>query len=121
MGQEKVVILSYGLWHRIFGGRDDAIGQDLRLGGEPYRIAGVMDSQFRFLNPEIQLFRPAAFTAQDRSDESRHSNNWQQFARLKPGTTIEQAQSQVDASIRSANGPRAPWRWPFAPARRPRQ
>ena len=55
VGQEKVVILSYGFWQRGCGGRDEAIGQDLRLGGAPYRIVGVMDPQFRFLNPEIQL------------------------------------------------------------------
>ena len=110
VGQEQVVILSYGFWQRVFGGRDEAIGQDLRLGGEPYRIVGVMDPGFRFLNPDIQLFRPAAFTAQDRSDESRHGNSWQQFARLEPGTTIEQAQSQVDA-INAANFQRFPaWR-----------
>ncbi len=110
VGQEKVVILSHGFWQRVFGGRDEAIGQDLRLGGEPYRIVGVMAPDFRFLNPDIQLYRPAAFTARERSDESRHSNNWQQFARLKPGATVIQAQSQVDA-INAANFERFPaWR-----------
>ena len=94
----------------MFGGRDDAIGQDLRLGGEPYKIVGVMPPGFVFLNPDIQLFRPAAFTAREKSDESRHSNNWQQFGRLKPGATLEQAQSQLDA-INAANLERFPqWR-----------
>ena len=110
LGQEKVVILTHGLWQRLFGGRDDAIGQDLRLGGEPYKIVGVMPQGFVFLNPDIQLYRPAAFTARDKSDESRHSNNWQQFARLAPGATLEQAQSQLDA-INAANLERFPqWR-----------
>jgi len=107
LGQEKVVILSHGFWQRVFGGRDDAIGQDLRLGGELHRVVGVMDPGFRFLNPDIQLYRPAAFTAAEKSDESRHSNNFQQFARLKDGTTIEQAQSQLDA-INAANFERFP-------------
>jgi predicted permease len=107
VGQEKVVILSHGFWQRVFGGRDDAIGQDLRLGGELYRIVGVMAPAFRFLDPDIQLYRPAAFTAQEKSDDSRHSNNWQQFARLKTGATIEQAQSQIDA-INATNLERFP-------------
>ena len=107
LGQDKVVILSHGFWQRVFGGRDDAIGQDLRLGGELHRVVGVMDPAFRFLNPDIQLYRPAAFTAAEKSDDSRHSNNWQQFARLKDGATIEQAQSQVDA-INAANFERFP-------------
>ena len=110
LGQEKVVILSYGLWQRLFGGRDDAIGQDLRLGGEPYKIVGVMPRDFVFLNPDVELFRPAAFSAREKSDESRHSNNWQHFGRLKPGATLEQAQSQLDA-INAANFERFPqWR-----------
>lgn len=107
LGQEKVVVLTHGFWQRTFGGRDDAIGQDLRLSGEPYKIVGVLPPGFVFLNPEIQLFRPAAFTARDKSDESRHSNNWQQFGRLKPGATLQQAQSQLDA-INAANFERFP-------------
>ncbi len=110
LGQERVVVLTHGLWQRLFGGRDDAIGQDVRLGGEPYKVVGVLAKDFVFLNPDIQLFRPAAFSAREKSDESRHSNNWQQFARLKPGATLEQAQSQLDA-INAANLERFPqWR-----------
>ncbi|HUQ87316.1 MAG TPA: ABC transporter permease [Vicinamibacterales bacterium] len=110
LGQEKVVILSHGFWQRLFAGRDDAVGQDLRLGGELYKIVGVMPPGFVFLDPDTQLFRPAAFTAREKSDESRHSNNWQQFGRLKPGATLEQAQSQLDA-INAANLERFPqWR-----------
>ncbi len=102
-----MVILTNGFWQRLFGGRDDAIGEDLRLGGEPYKIIGVLAPEFVFLNPDIQLFRPAAFSPQEKSDESRHSNNWQQFARLKPGATLPQAQSQLDA-INAANFTRFP-------------
>jgi predicted permease len=107
LGQEKVVMLTHGFWQRVFGGRDDAIGQDVRLGGEPYKIVGVLAPGFVFLNPDIQLIRPAAFSAREKSDESRHSNNWQQFGRLKPGATLQQAQSQLDA-INAANFQRFP-------------
>jgi predicted permease len=106
-GQEKVVILSHGAWQRLYGGRDDAIGRDMRLGGEPYKIVGVLGPDFVFLNPDLQLFRPAAFNARDKSDESRHNNNWQQIGRLKPGATVQQAQSQLDA-INAANFERLP-------------
>jgi predicted permease len=110
LGQEKVVLLTHGTWQRRFGGRDDVLGQDLRLGGEPYKIIGVLPDGFVFLNPDIQLFMPAAFTAREKSDDARHSNNWQMFGRLKPGATLEQAQSQLDA-INAANFERFPaWR-----------
>ena len=107
IGREKIVVLSYGFWQRVFAGRDEAIGQDVRLGGELYRVVGVLPQGFKFINPDIQLMRAAAFTAQEKSDDSRHSNNWQQFGRLKAGATIEQAQSQLDA-LNAANMVRFP-------------
>ena len=106
-GQERVVVITHGFWQRVYGGREDAVGQDVRLGGQLYRVVGVLPQGFTFLNPDIQLYRPAAFSAQERSDDSRHSNNYQQFGRLAPGATIEQAQSQVDA-INAANLERFP-------------
>lgn len=93
----RKVILSYGLWQRLFGGRDDALGRDVRLNGNLYTVVGVMPPGWRFIDPEIELWTPAAFTAEERSDERRHSNNWQQMGRLAPGATIAQAQAQLDA------------------------
>jgi len=107
VGHDKKVVLSYGMWQRLFGGRDDAIGRDLRMNGVLYTIVGVMPDTFRFIDPDIQLWMPVAFTAEDRSDDRRHSNNWQQMGRLKPGHTIEQAQAQIDA-INAANLERFP-------------
>jgi predicted permease len=107
VGQHRKVVLSYGLWQRAFGGRDDAIGKDLRINGTPYVVMGVMGEGFRFIDPDVQLWTPIAFTPQERGDDRRHSNNYQQIARLKPGATIEQAQSQIDA-INAANLERFP-------------
>jgi predicted permease len=110
LGKSMVVVLSHGFWQRLFGGNDTALGQDLRLGGELYKVVGVLPPGFVFLNPDIQIFRPAAFTPREKSDDSRHSNNWQMFGRLKPGASLEQAQSQLDA-INAANFDRFPaWR-----------
>jgi len=106
-GQNKKVILSYGLWQRLFAGREDAIGSDLRINGVLYSVVGVLPDSFRFVDPDVTMWTPAAFTAEERSDARRHSNSWQQFGRLKPGATIAQAQSQIDA-INAANMERFP-------------
>jgi len=45
-GNDRVVILSHGLWRRVYGGATSALGQDLHLGGLPYRIVGVMPEGF---------------------------------------------------------------------------
>jgi predicted permease len=97
VGQERKVILSFGLWQRVFGGRDDAVGQNLRINGTPFAVVGVMPQGWRFIDPEVQLWTPAAFSAEQRSDAQRHSNNWQEIGRLASGATMQQAQAQIDA------------------------
>ncbi len=69
----------------------------LRLDGQPVTVIGVMPSDFYFLNPDVLLWRPLAFTPEQKGDELRHSNNFQNIGRLKPGATIARAQQQVDA------------------------
>jgi predicted permease len=103
----KKVVLSYGIWQRLFAGRDEAIGSSLRINGEQFTIIGVMSETFRFVDPEVQVWTPAAFAAADRADSRRHSNSWQQFARLRAGASIEQAQAQIDA-LNAANLERFP-------------
>ena len=97
VGQDQKVLLTHGFWQRQFGGADSALGQSLRVNGVPMTIVGVLPPAFRFVDPDIQIVRPVAFTPEDRADDRRHSNNWQQVGRLKAGATIEQVTSQLDA------------------------
>ena len=62
-GNEKKAVLSYALWQSQFGGDPQAIGRDIRLDGQPYTIVGVMPKGFYFLNPDVMLWTPLAFTA----------------------------------------------------------
>ena len=107
VGHDKKVVLSYGLWQRLFGGRHAALGSDVRINGVLYTVIGVMPETFRFIDPDVQLWTPVAFAPEDRADDRRHSNNWQQMGRLRAGSSIEQAQSQIDA-INAANLERFP-------------
>ena len=107
IGNERKVVLSYALWQTQFGGDPSAVGRDLRIDSQPYTIVGVMPQGFTFLDDKTMLWRPLAFTDRQKSDESRHSNNWHNIARLKTGATIAQAQAQVDA-LNAANLDRFP-------------
>ena len=97
LGKTKEVILTYASWQQWFGGQDRAIGSDIRLNGQPYTVVGVLPRGFSFLDPEVKLWTPVAFTAEEKSDDSRHSNNWSYVARLKAGATVAQARQQIDA------------------------
>ncbi len=96
-GNEHRVVLTYAFWQQQFGGDPSIVGRDIRLDGEPHTVVGILPETYRFLSPETKLYRPLAFTADQKSDNARHSNSWTMIARLKPGMTIEQAQSQIDA------------------------
>jgi predicted permease len=96
-GEEKVVVLSHGLWKRAFGADPGIVGRDVRLDGEPHRVLGVMPPDFFFPNRQTDLWKPFAPTPEQRADDSRGFEFSSMIARLAPGATIEQAQGQVDA------------------------
>ena len=98
-GAEQKTILSDGLARQLFGSPQAALGRDVRLSARPFTVVGVMPATFNFIDPEVRLWTPAAFTPD--AHELRHSNNWNNIGRLKPGATLEQAQSQVDALNRA--------------------
>src|SRR5262249_15459354 len=62
-----------------------------------FTIVGILPRDFSFLEPEVKLWMPLAFSAEEKSDDNRHSNNWSYVARLKPGASLEQARQQIDA------------------------
>jgi len=95
IGREKEVILSHGLWEQLFAGDRSAIGRELRISGQPFTIVGVMPAGFDFIDPEVLLWMPLAFTPEQKTQH--HSNNWEYIGRLKPGATIGQARAQIDA------------------------
>jgi predicted permease len=97
VGNEKKVVLSYALWQSQFGGDPGAVGKDIRVDGQPLEVVGVMPKGFYFLNPDVLLWRPLAFTPKQKSDDERHNNSYQNIGRLKPGASIQRAQQQIDA------------------------
>jgi predicted permease len=94
-GRDQQVVLAYGLWQRLFGGRANAVGKQLRVNGVPHTVIGVLPRGFVFVSAEPQFFLPLAFTPEERAEDQRHSNNYQMVARLRAGATLEQARQQL--------------------------
>lgn len=105
VGQDSKVVLSYGLWQRLFGGDRNAIGRSIRLNGRQQVVVGVMPPDFLFMDPDIRLWTPLAF--QPDQKVAHHNNNWWNVGRLKPGATLQQVQSQVNA-LNAANNEKFP-------------
>jgi predicted permease len=106
-GSEAKALLSDTLWRSQFAADPGAVGRELRIDGQPYTIVGVMPKRMEALAPGVSLWRPLAFSPEDKSDARRHSNNYWHVGRLKSGATLEQAQSQIDA-LNAANLERFP-------------
>ena len=96
-GRDRVVLLSYARWQQTFGGATDVVGQAIQLNGQSFQIVGVLPHDFTYLWNDVDVYAPAAFTARDKSDDARHSDNWDMIAVLKPGMSLTRAQQEVDA------------------------
>ena len=97
-GKDFVIVLSHALWQRRFAGDPNIIGKSVLLNGRAYNIVGVMGPDFRplpktLVAPEGQFYRPVA---EGYDDSKRSERHLRAIARLKPGATIEQAQSDVN-------------------------
>jgi predicted permease len=96
-GHERVALLAHGFAARMPGGLDGVVGRDLRLNDQPYTVVGVLPAEFQFLDPEIRIWTPLAFSPEERAEDNRWSQNHQAIGRLAPGATIERAQARIDA------------------------
>ena len=93
LGATPVVIISYGLWQRLYGGNAAAIGMPLVFEGKSYTVIGVTPAGFR-LGDEVDVF---TLLGQDYSPrmQNREAHGVQVWARLHPGATLAQAQAEL--------------------------
>jgi putative ABC transport system permease protein len=90
----EAVILSHHLWQDRFGGDPSAIGKSVTLDGKSRTVVGVLATDIPLLS-EADLWFPAPFLNQGM--QSRRSHFLRPIGLLKPGVTIFQAQSELDA------------------------
>ncbi len=97
-GRHRVVLLSYGLWQRRFGGDRNIIGRPINVAGQSYSVVGVMPRGLPFFDnlPETDLWAPISFAPGD-SRATRNNHYIRVVGRLKPGVTSQQAQADVSA------------------------
>jgi putative ABC transport system permease protein len=96
-GQHHVVLLSYGLWQRQFGGDPGIVGRQISLNATPYIVRGVMPQGMPFFDnlPPVDVWTPLSFAAGDNMD-SRNNHFVQLVARLRPGINLAQARADMD-------------------------
>jgi len=99
LGNERVVVLSHGLWTRRFGAKAEVVGSDVRLDGDSYRVLGVMPEGFGFPSRDIEAYVPFAFTPAQVSDAARGNQFSQSVGRLRAGATVESLNAELAAIV----------------------
>jgi len=87
------VVVSFGFWRERLGGDPNVLERVLTLNGLGYRVIGVMPKQFDF-PMYADIWAPWVVTPEDRSERSKH--NLSVLARLKPGSSLSQAETELD-------------------------
>jgi putative ABC transport system permease protein len=94
VGNNNVVLISNGMWQRMFGGARNAVGKRINVEGVPFTIVGVMPESFHFPSNRAEYWQPYAFAT------SNAGLMWgiggRSFVgRLGPNVRLEQARREV--------------------------
>jgi putative ABC transport system permease protein len=99
-GTPPVMVISHGLWQRQLGGASDVVGKSVNYNGDPWTVIGVMPAWFDFYgrtNINNDIFVPLGYLNNLEFMQDRNSHTVRVTARLKPGVSIEQARSELNA------------------------
>ncbi len=93
-GSAPVVLLSYGLWQRRFGGLDDVVGRTVHLNDRNYTVIGVAPKDFWFYSAS-DLFVPIGATGEMWLKTREEREGARAVGRLKPGVSPAQARADL--------------------------
>ena len=110
-GDAPVVVISDRFWRHRLNSSPDAVGQTLRLNGQPATVVGITPKNFNGAldDPEenptelfVPITAPAALAPELANDvlHQRHAKEFLAMMCLAPGVTIESAEAGLDAVTR---------------------
>jgi putative ABC transport system permease protein len=96
-GRDQVVMLSHSLWLRRYGADPAIVGRKILIDARPFTVIGVLPGDFQFYQPDLDVWMPLDLESIGRD---RQNHSVMVFARLAPGATAAEAQSELDAITR---------------------
>ncbi len=93
---DRVAVLSYGLWTRLFARDPEMIGRTVSLSGDPYVVIGILGPGFNVeeFGPPPEVWVP--FQLDPNTSDQGHY--FMAAGRLKPAVSLEQAKARVQVS-----------------------
>jgi predicted permease len=98
--QSPVAVISYKLWQRRFAADSDLLGKTIKINERDFTVVGIMPQGFEGVSGTSEIWAPMMMitTFGSASALETRGNRWHSvIARLKPGVSLEQAQSDMDA------------------------
>ncbi len=93
-GAPDVVVLSAGIWKRRYGGNAEILGHSVMVNAKPHVVIGIVPEGMRFPG-DSELWAPLRFRPEEMNE--RQSFYLDVIARLKPGVSMEQARTEMEA------------------------
>ncbi len=90
----RVLLISERFWEKRFNKDPNVVGKIMRVDGLDKTVIGVMPKNFYMFDEQADFWTPMNWT---RTEMSSATYNLGTMARLKPGVSIQQAQSEMDA------------------------
>jgi predicted permease len=91
------VIVSYGLWQENFGGDPELVGKPISLNGQAYTVVGILPATFADDYSASFAQRSRVWiSGLNLQPEGREFHDYHAIARLKPGISMTQAQTEMD-------------------------
>jgi putative ABC transport system permease protein len=90
---KETVVISYGFWKRLLGGRTNLDGTALRFDNRSFAVIGVLPAEMEF-PPGVEIWYPSEIYP---PNFSRTAHNWRVAGRLKPAVSLKQARADVSA------------------------
>ena len=104
-GNDNVVVLSHAFWVSHFGADPGAVGRSLTFGKTSVEIVGVMPEGFDFPNPAADMWTPWGWDPANRQAVFFRRAHWARpIGRLKPGVTMEQANTELQTVVQRLQG-----------------
>lgn len=105
-GAHAVMVLSYDLWQRRYGGAGDILGRTSQVNGVTFTIIGVMPQGFRGLTDQAQLWVPTMMAPFLNYPEylTTNQNFISVVARLRPSVDLSRARTAMEILGKQIHG-----------------
>ncbi len=99
LGAPAVLVFSYEYWMRVYGGDPKIVGTTFRMNDKMHTLVGILPALPQYPD-ENDVYMPTSacpFRSNPNFIKSRSARMMTVFGRLRPGKTIEQAQSELSS------------------------